>query len=235
MPQIYDMQLYDLTKAQTISNAGGGVIVCVNNDYLKVPLLNPDAGFAALANPLPIVNGRIRFATADAVTLVSLYGFSPTGHALAFQGIGAGQMPELNVDTGELLNVAVIPFAAADYVAGAERDTGLDLPALATVSPFAAVRVSVAEASRTIGFGILSTEPSGNATGFGTGVSLATAGLINLQSAATATRGALLGGSTLDRGHTVLATSRSISLSTSAGTVSARGALVLPYTLAPTP
>jgi hypothetical protein len=89
-----------------------------------------------------------------------------------------------------------------DSTAASEKDTGFDLPVGAMVSPHLGISVIGAQA-KTIDFGILASE-TGDADGFGVAVDMTTAGSVLVKSASTATRGALVGGGTLDRGHTMV-------------------------------
>jgi hypothetical protein len=233
---IYEIQLQDSAKGETIAITGGSFIVTLPGDPAKVALFNADT-FAALANPVVPTRGKVRFATLATIETVDLYGFSPTGHFVVARGIRPGGTNEVMVDTAEQLQSAQIPFAAADYPANVETDTGLDFPVPALLLPFPAVRVTTAEGSRTIEVGLLSTETSGDADGLVDAISLATAGLVDAATSGTPTLGALLVqnfGTTpavnVRDAHAISGTNaRSISITTSASTASARGLILLPY------
>jgi hypothetical protein len=171
------------------------------------------------------------FYTLESVASVDIYGISPAGHAFSRAGVVAPGLQDLKIDPREKHQVALIPFSAVDSTAAAEKDTGFDLPANAMVSPFVGIKVLSAQSGKTVDFGILSSESGGDADGFGVALSAATAGSVLAKSASTATRGALLGGATLDRGYVVAANSQSVSYTPNAGSTTDNGLLVIPYDL----
>jgi hypothetical protein len=235
----YEIQLQDGVTGQTIAAAGGAFIVTGAGDTAKVAVFNADT-FAAMANPVVPTRGRIRFATLATIDSVDLYGFAPGGQFIARSGVTPGGITEIPVDTQEWTQVAQIPFAAADYTAATEGDTGLDLPLHALVLPFPAVRVVTAEGSRAIDVGLLSSETAGDADGLVDGVSLANAGLVDCATSGTPTLGALLVqnfGTTpavnvRDAHATTGTNARSITITPSASTASAKALVLLPYSLA---
>jgi hypothetical protein len=235
---VYEIQLQDSAKGETITAPGGGFIITAAGDPAKVVLFNADT-FAAQANPVTPTRGKIRFATLATIDVVDIYGFSPTGHFVVFRGVRPGGTNEAMVDTSEQIQSAQIPFAAADYTAAAEIDTGLDFPVPALLLPFPAVRVTTAESGRTIEVGLLASESGGDADGLVDAVSLATAGLVDTATSGTPTLGPLLVQNfattpavNVRDAHAISGTgARSISITTAAGTVSARGLILLPYQL----
>lgn len=235
---VHDIQLQDMATGLTVNAAGGGFIVTVAGDTARVPLFNADT-FAPLAQPVAPVRGKIRFATLATVEVVDLYGFAPGGQFIARRGVTPGGTTEIMVDSQELKHVAQIPFAAADFTANVENDTGLDMPLHALVLPFPAVRVINAEGGRTIEVGLLSSEAAGDADGFVDAVSLAAAGLVDCATSGTPTLGALLVqnfGTTpavnVRDAHAVTGNNaRSITITPSASTASARALIMIPYAL----
>jgi hypothetical protein len=234
---IYEIQLQDEASGMTIATAGGAVLVITAGDTTKLPLLNPDTG-AVLANPVVPTRGRIRFMVAGTIDVVDLYGFAPGGQFFVRRGVTVGTQ-EINIDTGRLAQVAAIPFAAADYPAAVETDTGLDMPLHSLVLGTPSVRVTTAEGSRTIEVGLLSSETAGDADGFIDALSLATAGLVDTATSGTPTVGALLVQNfattpavNVRDAHAITGTNaRSITITPSASTASARGVILLPYQL----
>lgn len=228
---IHEIQLMDHRDGRTIMTAGGMCLVTEAGSPDKVALLDPDDG-TSITNPVPLTRGRARFAVASSVNSVDLYIMSPTGHFVVYEDAEAGTISEIMIDRGQKEQVAKIPFSIADASASSEEDTGIDLPVGAYVSPFLGINVTDVDATETIDFGILSSESGGDADGFGVAMSVATEGFVGAKSASTATRGALVGGSTLDRGHVVVENAQSVSYTLSAGSDTAKGYLILPYTLA---
>lgn len=235
---IFEVQLQDPQSGRTIAAAGGGFLVIAAGDTTKVTLFNADT-FASLANPVVPTRGKIRFATLATVLSVDLYGFAPTGQFVVARGVLPGGTQEVPVDTMNANHVAQIPFAAVDYAAATEVDTGLDFPVPCLLTPTPSVRVITAEGSRTIEAGLLSSETAGDADGIFDAVSLATAGLVQTATSGTPTLGALLVqnfGTTpavnAPDAHAISGTNaRSITITTSASTASAKGVLLIPYQL----
>jgi hypothetical protein len=236
---VYEIQIQDDATDLTVAIAGGAFIVTVAGDTVKVALFNADT-FASIANPVAPQRGKVRFATLATVEVVDIYGFAPTGHFVARRGISTG-VTELFVDSKDALQVAVIPFAAVDYTANTETDTGLDFPLHSSVLPFPTVRVVTAEGSRTLEVGLLAAETAGDADGFVDAVSLATAGLVDPALSGTPTVGALLRQNfattpavEVPSAHPFTgANARSISMTSSASTASAKAMVMLPYLLSP--
>lgn len=230
---IFDFQLVD-SLGRNIGGTGGMVTACAVGTGNKVATYDP-VTFALRADsgkaPVALVNGHVKFAIADTVTAVDLYGIAPGGQFFEFLNRTPNDLGDGLVDTFRRAHVANIPWSAADSTAATEKDTGFKLPIGALVSPFQAVVVKAIDATETIDFGILSTE-TGDADGFGVAAPVGVLGTIGLKSAATATRGALIGAGTLDRGYAVLSTGVSVSYTTSAGSDTGHGFLLIPYDLA---
>lgn len=223
-----------------ISRASGGFIyVTKASNPAKATLFTKTN--TAQANGFALTSGGAEFFIEDSVdTSVDVFIMSPTGHFLVRYGVTPGFL-ELPVDFQQRRQMAVVPFAAADYAANTELTTGFVFPRCIIESPNVGVMVHTLEAARTLACGFLSTETGGAAAGFMTGMTLAATG----QTAATLAAGAITLGSVLQvltTGGTVpvprpfpcsgAATfARTLGLTTSAGTVTARGYLQIPYTL----
>lgn len=226
---ICDFQLVELGTTKAIITAGGMVQVCKTGLPDKAVVYD-NAG-VAMANPVPLTRGHIRFQVDDTNATVDLYVMAPGGQFVEFLGVRVNSLIEGLVDTSRREQLARVPYSATDSTAATEKDTGFDLPIGALVSPFQAVVVTRIDATETIDYGILSTE-TGDADGFGALVPVGVLGTIALKSAATATRGALIGAGTLDRGYAVLSTGVSLSYTLTAGSDTAGGFLEIPYLLA---
>ncbi len=214
--------------------AGGTFIITLANSPDRATLFNADDQ-AALANPVTATRGKIRFATAETVTAVDLYGFTADGCFIVQKGLRAGGSSEIFYDAGRVNQCAVVPFHFSDFTIAAEADTGLDFPVGAVVLPTPFVRVTAADATETIDVGLLSSESGGDADGFIVAASVGTVGLSVLGLlVGTDTLGALLkedtnGSSVLvPKGHPI-ATARSIVLLLSTGSDTAEGFIYLPY------
>lgn len=223
----FRMQLISAVTGENLSASGGAVQVCTAGTGTKAAIY--DATGAALTNPIQMTNGVIEFYTLDSVANVDIYGISAGGYSFSRTGLVAPGLAEIPINSSNKQQVALIPFSGVDSTAATEKDTGFDLPVNCMVSPHLGINVLGAQA-KTIDFGILSTE-TGDADGFGVAVDMTTAGSVLVKSASTATRGALVGGGTLDRGHVPASGKQSVSYTTQSGTTTANGLLVIPYTL----
>ncbi len=220
----------------SIAAAGGKVYVSAAGAIAKATLY--DSAGAALANPLTPTNGRIEFYTADSVSSVDLYVLSPTGHFQIFKAVKSSGDSNLQMDTSQLKTTIVIPVSYADQAGdNTETDTGFALPG--AVQPGVAVDVVTVDATETILFGTLSTA-SGDADGFATGLSIATAGYIG----ATLVNGAVTMGAKLfvqdsaNAGDAVpqqnlTEIGHKVSYTLSAGADTFAGYIVLPVNLRP--
>jgi hypothetical protein len=228
--RIVDFQLVEAATGRHIKSSGGKVFVAANGTFHKATIYDVDQ--AALANPMTPNQGRIYFQVAKSVAMVDLYIQAPKGQFIVIKNVVPGDRQEVPVDVSALQQTYVIPWAAVDSAAATEQDTGFDLPTDSLVSPHVAINVGSIDATETLDFGILSSESGGDADGFGVGVSVATLGTVALKSASTATRGALIGAGTLDRGYRCDGTAKSISYTTSSGSDTGEGTILLPVLLA---
>lgn len=170
----YKSQLRSLNTGAAIALAGGVVFVATNGGSQKVALT--DKNGVALTNPLVLNNGSFDFYVADTVPLVDLYILTPTGHMVTSKNLKPSGDASISYDHKVLHTTLVIPFNAADQLADAtETPTGFILPG--AVQPNPAVDLTTIHAAKTISFGTLSTA-GGVAAGFGTGLSVGTAGYI---------------------------------------------------------
>jgi hypothetical protein len=223
----FRLQLISADSGAVINGTGGAAQVCTTGTGTKAAIY--DKTGAALTNPIQMTDGSIDFYTLDTVASVDIYGISPGGHAFVKRGQAAPGQQEIRINPHDRAQVALIPFSGVDSTAAAEKDTGFDLPVNCMVSPHLGIEVLGAQA-KTMDFGILASE-TGDADGFAVGIDLTTAGSVLAKSASTATRGALIGAGTLDRGHVVASGKQSVSYTTQSGTTTANGLLVIPYTL----
>lgn len=234
--RIYDLSLKDLQTGTLMRNAGGTCQVNLAGAMNKATLYDPDNNFVSLANPIALNNGKIRFATADTVLSVDLYGIAGTGHGFVFPNVGQEAYNEIGINKLDRNTTIIVPFAIQDSVAATEKVTGLVLPANLLIDPFVMLNIVTVESAgaKTIGVGINSAETNGNATGFAVAASTATAGLVKLKSAATATRGAFIGGSTLDTGYVTDGVAKTISYTLVTASVAAQGLIILRATICDT-
>lgn len=224
----FSMQLQDQRDGTIIQTSGGQAQVCAAGSASKVALTDKDG--VAVSNPVSLNNGLLTFYTQDTVASVDLYIMAPGGQFVTRLGVTGSGPNEINIDRNNRHQVAMIPFSIADSVAATEKDTGFDLPVGAMVLPDAGVFVQTLEAAKTIDIGLLSSESGGDADGFMVAIPVSAAGAVLAKSASTATRGALIGGGTLDRGA-IVSTAVSISYTLSSGTTVAKGFAIIPYQL----
>ncbi len=233
---IYSLQIQDFARGLPLATAGGAAIICQPGTARKATLFNADTG-AALANPISLTRGNLRFATDIALATVDIYGFAPDGGFFVMRGARPGGDAEIPYSVDQVNHTALIPLAAQDFTAASEGTTGLQFPAGAVLSPHTALRVTVAEGSRTIEVGLLSSESGGDADGLLDAVSLAAAGTIVPAVSGTPTLGALLVqnfGTTpavnVPDSHGIgAAAARTITATFSASSATAQAFAVLPY------
>ncbi len=235
--KIYDIQLKDGFTGEIIQSAGGMFQVCVAGSPDKLTLYNDDK--TSLANPVSMVRGRLHFAVDADLDTVDIHGISPTGHGFSLRGLKPGGNNEYPINTQQRLTSWVIPFSHADSTDNTEKDTGFDLPVGALVFPQVALDVVDTDATETILFGTLSSESGGDADGFGVGLSLATAGTVK---ATLLNSGVTLGAQLYVQDSAnagdkapesyVVGTAKSVSYTTSAGTDTGSGFIVLNGSLA---
>ncbi len=230
------------TQGGPIQIAGGEMMVCAAGTPHKATTY--DGNDASVANPIPFVNGRIQVRVPKATELVDLYIRSPTGHFRVIKNFRPGSAQSVHIDTRILRTTYVVPFSIADATANVEKDSGFDLATDATVDPMGVgVEVVTLESGKTINFGTLSSESGGVAAGFGSALSLTTAGYVAAQPVVTTgvlasnTLGAQLvdyvvGTNTDDRGiaqpkvFRCNGTSKSISYTLSSTTTLAEGFII---------
>lgn len=237
--RIHDYQLVSSLTGVAIRDAGGVCYVATAGANAKVTLTDPDNDFAALTNPVALVNGRIRFAVEKTIETVDMYILAPGGHFIVYDGAVAGGTPEIYVDVNQRDQVYVIPFDIADTTAAVETDTGFDLPINAYVKAMGVgVIVDTLDATETVDVGLLASETGGDANGLMAALDVAVAGFIGATMLGTgATMGALLvvdesAGDLVPEGHPGDGIAESISYTLTAGTDTAVGKIVLPVQLA---
>jgi len=190
----YDMMVDDPNRstANGASATGGSVIICKPGTAQKATLYDPDNNFAVLANPVAMNRGRLRFATVSTILSVDVYGVAGTGNAINLRNVRPGAEGEIYEVTDDPMQVLCVPLFAGDYTAATEGTTGLQLPAASLVLPNIGLRVLTAESSKTLDFGLLSSESGGDADGFLAALSLASAVMVKPLVTGTPTRGLLL-------------------------------------------
>lgn len=233
---IYNLQLQDFARGTPVATSGGTAYICRAGTARKASIFNADTG-VALSNPFSLTRGNLRFATDNTDLTVDIYGFGPDGGFYVMRNARPGGDAEIPYSLDAVQHTALVPFAAQDYTAASENNTGLQFPAGALLLPSVGFRVTVAEATRTIEVGLLSSESGGDADGLIDALSLATAGTIVPAVSGTPTLGALLvqnfGTSPAvnvpDTHGIGAAGARTITITSSSGTASAQGFAVFPY------
>ena len=213
-------------NGQALSGTGGQVYVAAAGDAAKVAIYDKDG--VALTNARALTAGGVQFHTVSTVTSVDLYIQAPGGQFLTKLAVPTGAYYDLVVDTSNKKQVFVIPFAAADLTAATEKNTGFVLPAHSQVLGKyngLSVRVSTADATETLDVGTLESGGAGggDANGFIAANALTTATQV------IGTEGALFTTSLPYLADS--ATEKSISVTTTAGTDTAEGFVVLPVVL----
>ncbi len=237
----FDIQLTSLFTGKAIITAGGKVQVNVAGTYHKATLYDPDNGYAALANPVTPVRGKIRFAMVQVASPITcdLYGMSPLGHWFVRKSCAPGDPTEIPIDGNARSEVAIVPFAVADCTPGTEKDTGFDFPTGTIIDghPFVAVTTAAGEGSKTISTGTLTGESGADPDGFIAGVSLTSIANITTKLATTGTLGALLSETTTGAAavipvpYVIGATAVSLSYTLTSAATLAEGFFTVPYTL----
>ncbi len=226
------IQLRSAATGEAIIAAGGRVIVCKPGSPDLQVISSPSTQLV-IANPLTPVRGLISFLIDDQVPTVDLYIQAPGGQFRTALGVTPSGPNEIDIDTDARSHDYVIPFSIADATANVEKATGIILPANAAVQPSPLIRVTAAEASRTLSLGIV-----GANTGFIAAASLATAGLVKASLVVTATLGADLrvqdsaNAGDLVPEQNVSRAGSQLAYLLSASTVSAKGFVTLPVRLA---
>jgi hypothetical protein len=231
--RIIDFQLTDMF-GKAILASGGMAQICLNGSPDKTPAVY-DSAQVATTNPVALSRGRLYVEVPKSVTIVDIYLATPTGHFLVLKNVVPGDRSAQPYNPLDQKSVWFIPFSHADSTAATEKDTGFDLPSGAQVEPFPGLEVVDIDATETLDVGILSTEASGDADGFIAAASVATIGSVRVSVLNGAlTLGALLfvqdsanAGDEAPAPHIVLSTSRSVSYTTSAGSDTCSGFIVL--------
>jgi hypothetical protein len=230
--QLYE-QAFGSQAAPIITDSGGKFIVVANGGAAKQAIY--DSAGAAASNPVSMTYGKGSFYVLDTVTSVDIYGIAPGGQWFFKTGAKEG-IVEIGIDVQNREQVYKIPFSAVDSTAATEYDTGFDLPLYSAVMPNPMILVTTIDATEDIDVGILSSETAGDADGFIDGVSTATLGLAKATLLTSAdTMGALLSvqdsanaGDDAPEVHVVTGSNgRSISYTTSAGSDTAAGFILL--------
>jgi hypothetical protein len=186
----YRIQLKDAVTGASIITSGGTVYVAANGDAAKQAI--KDSAGAAASNPMTPTRGFINFFTAVDVSRVDLYIMAPGGQFIVAKNIDPSGANEILVDTAQVNQVAVIPFAIGDTTANTETDTGFDTGTDKLWLPGGvAVKVSTLDSGMTIDVG---TDGAGSndPDGFIDGISLTTAVVVKATNATGAvTLGAL--------------------------------------------
>lgn len=253
-------QLADATKNSNVMpgiDDDSGKMFVLTEDTPDSPAIYTDAQGTALTETagvavLTFTNGVVRFWTSSSVTALDICGITANGRTFARNSVTPSQhlIPVNTINSRQLL---VVPFGASD---NAETDTGVDLPSNCIISPLdVKLRVTTADATETIDFGLLSSESGGDANGFVTAASVASTGFVELlpqitngtnidyvgtryvgdllaTSIAGADAVATCGGFTY-KNYRTDGTAKSITYTGSAGSDTAAGYLYLSYQLMP--
>lgn len=234
MSKRYKIQMYD-NAGRVILGSGGNCYVAIAGAAGKQTLT--DVNGASLSNPIALSQGLAEFYVADSISSVDVYVMTPGGQFTVEKTLAPGTLCEINVDTSDREQVAVIPFAIGDTAAATETDTGFDLPLNAIAKSIGGgVLVSVLDATETIDVGLLSTESGGDANGFFITLAVATE-IFNLPSLANGalTLGAMLvadedgAGALVPEAHRGDGVAESICYTLTTGTDTAEGFIFLPY------
>lgn len=170
----FNSQLKSLVLGSMIASVGGFVYVTAAGGTAKAALTDKDG--ATISNPLALTNGSFDFNVADTITTVDLYIQSPTGHFIVVKGVKSSGDSSIFVDNGAAQTTMVIPFNVADQTADA-TETLCGFTLIGAVQPNVAVDVVTIDATETIDVGTDSGD-SGDANGFLSAASVATAGYI---------------------------------------------------------
>lgn len=230
------IQLKDALTGEAIITAGGVVYVAANGDAQKATLYT--AAGASLANPITPTRGFINFFAADTVEKVDLYGMAPGGEAFVIKNVAPSGPNEIEIDTGRINHVLVVPFSIADTAAATETDTGFDTGTDKLWLPTPFIKVSTLDDTETIDVG---TDGAGSndPNGFIAAASVATAVVVP---AVLLNGGITLGAlfvnqDSANAGDGVPATfkdaaNENITYTLTAGTDTAEGFIYLPYIIA---
>lgn len=215
------------TLGKSLITSGGAAIVTGAGSPEKLTLYDPDDGFKAMDNPVSLTRGKIRFAVEEDILSVDVFALSPNGQFGVVESARADENSELFFDGFNKHQMLKIPFSIEDTAAATETETGIEVPANAAVGGnqmSAGVVVVTEDATQTIDVGTLSSGTNGDADGLIDGTSVATAGRV------ASTDGALIATNT--PWVALEGNERQITYTLNAGTDTAEGYILLPYTLA---
>lgn len=239
---IHDVQLVeDVNRtqggAELYQASGGMFVVTAADDPALATLTDPDNDFASLSQPVSLDQGKIRFAVANTVNSVDIFGITGDGRPFVILGRSITNMGSFHTLPRKGTQATlVVPFSMDDATAATEYDTGIEIPAGTIVLPQSVgIKVATVDATETIDVGLLSGEAGGDADGFLDGVSVATAGhVIPTLDSGGQTLGVLLSadedgsGALVPEAHLGDGTAKTVSYTLSAGSDTAEGYILLP-------
>lgn len=218
--QLQDRPLGGDNAGPSIIGSGGKCLVTVAGDCAKATLYDKDGD--ALTNPISLTRGGGEFYVANTVEAVDLFILTGEGYATTLWSVAAGELNEVPIDRSDRNQTLVFPFSVDDQVSdNTEVDTGLDLIVGMVMQPFPYVKVVTVDAGETVDVGTGEVVPAdgGDADGFVSLLSAATAGIV------ADTNGALL------NAVEYIAPADSVTWTLSAGSDTAEGYVFLPYRL----
>lgn len=187
----YEVQIQNLARGDAEITAGGSLFVAKAGSPDRETIYDPNTGLA-ISGLVPATRGKFTFATLASVASVDLFGIDAAGRAIVYRGAKPGAPSEIWLSDAPH-QVAIVPFSIADATANTEKDTGLDMPALAQISPFGlGAHVTAADSGITVNLGLLSSGTGGDADGFLVAASVAATGMVPGVLVGTDTLGALL-------------------------------------------
>lgn len=242
----WQVQLFDARTGLEINDDSGVCNVLTASSPVEITIYSDENGTSA-SNPIAFTDGLVSFWTANTVTSLDLSIMTAEGYAVFVEGLTVSDH-RVVINKENRNQVLVVPFAASD---NAETDTGFDFPANCLIDT-CMLKVVTVDATETVDCGLLSSESGGDANGFITLASVATAGYpelrpqitggTNIDYVGTNYVGALLatsiagadavatvGGWTPVR-HKTDGTAKSITYTGSAGSDTAAGYFVFLYT-----
>ena len=213
--QLQDRSLGDFA-GPPITGSGGVVKVCVAGSPLKAAITDKDG--TALTNPRALTRGSCEFYSTESA--VDLFIQAPDGQFVDLWSVGPDEMHEVAVDRSRRDQVMVIPVHFTDFAAGVETDTLFDEPSSALFTADAvSVNVIALDATETLDVGT-ATADSGDPDGF-----------ISAIDVGAATGVVKDNGALFSSGAAHISTSKSIVVTTTAGTDTLACYVFLPYTL----
>ena len=172
----YRLQLADALKGVNVDDSGAVAFVCLSGTPTLATLLDQYGN--SLANPLQLTSGLLTFQVAESnasgPAAVDIYGMTAGGYWFDYKGVSPSGSNEIFVDTSLKRMRMKIPFAigntgpAGACAAATEFKIGLSLPPCVMLNRLHGLGVlwTTLQASKTLSFGILSTDTGGSATGF---------------------------------------------------------------------